>query len=135
MLLGRDGVSDINEENIFLQSPDTLAKIRKWLLLICYDDEDSEFAKHLASHLTERGQWLVQSNAYKECYSSEDNGLLWICGASTCKSNNPPFLRKSRSRADKPDGNLKLCTKEYDNAFVVISLCRYCNLLPTFRFS
>lgn len=82
VLLGRDDVSDFNEENILPQSPDTLNKIRKWLQPTSYDDEDSEYSRHLASHLNGTGQWLVQSSAYREWYSSEDHGMLWIRGAS-----------------------------------------------------
>ena len=80
VLLGRDDVSDFNEENILPQSPDTLAKIRKWLQPTCYDDENSEYSKHLSSHLNGTGLWLVRSDAYKEWFSNEEHGLLWIRG-------------------------------------------------------
>ncbi len=75
------GLDDVSEGNILPQSPGTLAKARKWLQPTVYDGEDSEYAKHLTSHLNGTGQWLLDSGAYKVWHSSKEHGLLWIRGA------------------------------------------------------
>ncbi|KAK4447258.1 ankyrin repeat-containing protein [Podospora aff. communis PSN243] len=80
VILGRDDVSDFNEENILPQTPAILAKIRAWLQPTEYDNEGGEFRKHLASHLPGTGDWLFSSDVYKQWHSSQDKGLLWIRG-------------------------------------------------------
>ncbi|KAK1751383.1 ankyrin repeat-containing protein [Echria macrotheca] len=80
VLLGRDDVSDFNEENILPQPPEVLAKIRQWLQPTDYDSEGGEYKKHSASHLAGTGGWLFSSDAYQTWHSSEDDGLLWIRG-------------------------------------------------------
>lgn len=81
VLLGRNDVSDFNDGNILPQPPETLAKIRKWLNPTTYDGKDSEFAKHLASHLAGTGLWVRNSTAYMEWHAGTEHGLLWIRGA------------------------------------------------------
>lgn len=92
VLLGRDDVSGYNEDNILPQSPDTLVKVRNWLRPTAYCSEESEFKKHLASHLDGTGQWLLDSQTYKDWHDSKENGLLWIRGvqylSSTCATPN-----------------------------------------------
>ncbi|KAL5350008.1 hypothetical protein ACLOAV_005044 [Pseudogymnoascus australis] len=80
VLLGRNDVSDFNDGNILPQPPETLAKIRKWLNPTAYDGKDSEFAKHLASHLAGTGLWVRNSTAYMEWHTGTEHGLLWIRG-------------------------------------------------------
>jgi hypothetical protein len=80
VLLDRDDVSDFNEENILPVSPEKQAEIRKWLQPTAYNDEGSEFKKHLSSHLVNTGTWIFNAPVYKKWYSSENNGILWIKG-------------------------------------------------------
>lgn len=80
VMLGYDTVSDYKEDYILPQSPDTLNKIRNWLQPINYDDEGSEYKKHLSSHLAGTGGWLISSTAYQEWNASHDYGMLWIRG-------------------------------------------------------
>lgn len=80
VLLGRDDVSDFNEENILPQPPEILSKIRDWLRPTDYDSEGGEYRKHSASHLVGTGNWLFSSDAYQRWHSSRDQGLLWIRG-------------------------------------------------------
>jgi len=80
VILGRDDVSDFNEDYI-LPLPDIeLAKVRTWLQPTKYDHEGGEFKKHLASHLNGTGDWLFATDAYRKWHSSQDQGLLWIRG-------------------------------------------------------
>ena len=94
VMLERDDVSDFNEENILPQSPETIIKIRKWLQPTNYDDEGSEHRKHLASHLSGTGSWLLSSAAYKEWHTSHEYGMLWIRG-------NIELTRHKTSEADR----------------------------------
>jgi hypothetical protein len=80
VLLDRDDVSDFNEENILPVSPDKRADIRKWLQPTVYNDEGSEFRKHLSSHLDNTGNWLLDAPRYRQWHSAKDNGILWIKG-------------------------------------------------------
>jgi hypothetical protein len=80
VIVGRDDVSDFNEENILPQPPDILAKIRARLQPTEYDNEWGEFRKHLASHLPGTGNWLFSSDVYQQWHSNQDKGLLWIRG-------------------------------------------------------
>ncbi|KAK4186673.1 ankyrin [Podospora australis] len=80
VILGRDDVSDFNEDNILPQSPETLAKIRSWLRPTEYDHAGGEYKKHLASHLAGTGDWLFASDAYQKWHTGTDQGLLWIRG-------------------------------------------------------
>ncbi|KAF2468345.1 ankyrin [Lindgomyces ingoldianus] len=80
VLLGADDVSDFNEDNVLPQSPENIAKIRTWLQPTSYDDSDSEYKKHLSSHLAGTGAWLLSSLTYEEWHSSQDMSILWIRG-------------------------------------------------------
>ena len=80
VLLGRDDVSDFNEENILPQSSEIQSKIRKWLRPTEYDREGGEYKKHSASHLAGTGNWLFSTEAYCTWHASKDHGLLWIRG-------------------------------------------------------
>jgi hypothetical protein len=94
VMLQRDDVSDFNEENILPQPPETIIKIRKWLQPTNYDDEGSEHRKHLASHLSGTGSWLLSSAVYKEWHTSDEYGMLWIRG-------NLEVTRRKTSEADR----------------------------------
>ena len=80
VILGCDDVRDFNEENILPQSPEVITQIRAWLQPTAYDDERSEFRKHLTSHLAGTGDWLLSSNSFRDWRSSRYNGMLWIRG-------------------------------------------------------
>jgi len=80
VVLGRDDVSDFNEENVLPQTPEVLNKIRSWLHPTDYDSEGGEYKKHAASHLVGTGTWLFSSEMYREWHASQDRGMLWIRG-------------------------------------------------------
>lgn len=80
VFVGRDDLYDFNKDNILPQPPEVLSKIRRWLQATTYDEEGSEYRKHLASHLDGTGSWLFSSEIYRNWHSSEDHGLLWIRG-------------------------------------------------------
>ncbi|KAF9870565.1 ankyrin repeat-containing protein [Colletotrichum karsti] len=80
VILTRDDVSDFNEDNILPQPAETLDEIRKWLHPTAYDDESSEYNKHISSHLAGTGQWLLASPVFQTWHSIDQHGLLWIRG-------------------------------------------------------
>ncbi|KAF5514408.1 Ankyrin-2 [Colletotrichum fructicola] len=80
VILTHDDVRDYNEDNILPQTPETLAKIREWLQPTGYDDDSSEYKKHLSFHLDGTGDWLLSSLRYHTWHDGSDNGLLWIRG-------------------------------------------------------
>ncbi|KAH8803549.1 putative ankyrin 2,3/unc44 [Xylogone sp. PMI_703] len=80
VMLERDDINDFNDNNILPQPPEMLERIRKWLKPTDYSGEDSEYARHLSSHLSGTSQWLLNSSSYKEWQSSKEYGLLWIRG-------------------------------------------------------
>jgi hypothetical protein len=80
VLLDRDDVSDFNEEKILPVSPEKRKEIRTWLQPTAYNNEGSEFKKHLSSHLDNTGLWLLHAPAYKQWHSSENDGILWVKG-------------------------------------------------------
>ncbi|KAH0430166.1 hypothetical protein CcaCcLH18_05870 [Colletotrichum camelliae] len=80
VIVTQDDVRDYNEDNILPQAPETLAKIREWLQPTGYDDDSSEYKKHLSFHLDGTGDWLLSSPSYRTWHDSSDDGLLWIRG-------------------------------------------------------
>ncbi|VUC36282.1 unnamed protein product [Clonostachys rosea] len=80
VIIGRDDVSDFNEENILPQPAQVQEAIRKWLKPTSYDAENGEFKKHLASYLPGTGEWLLESPTFREWHQSQDQGMLWIKG-------------------------------------------------------
>jgi hypothetical protein len=85
VILDPDSYSDYNEDNILPQSAEDISKIRKWLQPTVYEGNDSEYSRHLTSHLEGTGQWLPESDAYKKWHTSDELGLLWIRGSLPCK--------------------------------------------------
>ena len=55
VIVDRDDVLEYNEANIIPQDEDIFAKIRSWLCPTDFDGEDSEYQKHLTSHLPGTG--------------------------------------------------------------------------------
>ncbi|KAL7944948.1 ankyrin repeat-containing domain protein [Trichoderma barbatum] len=80
VLLTRDDVSDFNEANVLPQSPETLSKIKQWLCATDYAAVNGENYKHLNSYVAGTGTWLYSTNAYKQWYDSEAEGILWLKG-------------------------------------------------------
>lgn len=80
VIIGRDDVSDFNEENILPQPAHVQEAIRSWLKPTSYDAENGEFKKHLASYLPGTGEWLLESPTFREWHQSQDQGMLWIKG-------------------------------------------------------
>lgn len=60
--------------------PEEMQKIRNWLQPTPYNDVDSEFSKHLSSHLPGTGYWLTATETYQEWLDGEKQGMLWIQG-------------------------------------------------------
>jgi len=80
VIVGVDDISDFNEDNILPHSPEDILKIRQWLQPTPYDDSDSEYKRHLSSHLAGTSTWLFSSPTYEEWQSSQEMGILWIRG-------------------------------------------------------
>jgi ankyrin repeat protein len=80
VLVGPGDISDFNEENILPLQAHELNEVRDWLQPTPYDQEESEFSRHLASYLRGTGQWLTSTSTYKQWHQGDENGLLWIKG-------------------------------------------------------
>ncbi|CAH0023752.1 unnamed protein product [Clonostachys rhizophaga] len=80
VIIGRDDVSDFNEENILPQPAHVQEAIRSWLKPTSYDAENGEYKKHLASYLPGTGEWLLESPTFREWHQSQNQGMLWIKG-------------------------------------------------------
>lgn len=80
VLVGPGDIRDFNKENILPLPAEDVKNIRDWLQPTPYDLERSEFSRHLESHLTGTGQWLISTNTYQQWHGGDANGLLWIKG-------------------------------------------------------
>ena len=80
VLVDHEDVIDFNEANILPQPPETASKIRSWLCPTDYENEGSEYKKHLSSHLDGTGNWLLASRTYDRWHRSDNDGILWIRG-------------------------------------------------------
>ncbi|OHF03615.1 hypothetical protein CORC01_00934 [Colletotrichum orchidophilum] len=80
VVIDRDDVSNYNPEHILPEPPEVIQKLRAWLKPTSYDLESSEYHKHLSSHAPGTGEWLTNSQSYKDWLLGEDTGLLWIKG-------------------------------------------------------
>ena len=66
-----------------------------------FDDEGSEFHKHLNARVSRTCGWLLHTEQYKTWHKSEDIGLLWIKGIpGSGKSVVAAYLIQSLSKAD-----------------------------------
>lgn len=81
VMLDPADISDSDSDGILPLSAEALAAARRWLEPTKYDADDSEFARHRASHLEGTGRWLLNSGVYNEWRSSTEHGLLWIRGS------------------------------------------------------
>lgn len=61
------------------QSPQTRAKIQKWLSPSEYAAESSDYNKHLRSYCPHTGEWLRQSSSYL-AWHHETKSALWVNG-------------------------------------------------------
>ncbi|OAL50220.1 ankyrin [Pyrenochaeta sp. DS3sAY3a] len=79
-VVGRYDVLQANEGNILPQDQDTIDKVRGWLHPTGYEDEGSEYHKHLSSHLSGTGAWLLNSSTYQQWHGGDEYGMLWLRG-------------------------------------------------------
>ncbi|KAJ5635238.1 ankyrin 2-3/unc44 [Penicillium longicatenatum] len=80
ILVSLEDVRDFNKDNLLPLPAEDIIKIRKWLRPTPYDQEKSEFSRHLASHLVGTGKWLISTGTYQQWRQNDDNGILWIKG-------------------------------------------------------
>lgn len=80
ILVNSDDVRDFNKKNLLPLAAEDPIKIREWLQPTPYDQEKSEFPRHLASHLGGTGKWLTSTSVYQQWHQNDDNGILWIKG-------------------------------------------------------
>lgn len=66
--------------SVLPQSEAVISSIRSWLNPTQYQDDGSEYRKHLASHLKGTGQWAIESPIFQEWRDGKDHGILWIRG-------------------------------------------------------
>ncbi|CAG7939364.1 unnamed protein product [Penicillium salamii] len=66
---------------------DSLAKIKKlkkWLSPTDSDSPTSEFRRHLHSHVKDTGEWIFETEQYREWSMTDSTGNLWIRGIPGC---------------------------------------------------
>jgi hypothetical protein len=80
VVINCDDISNYNPEHILPESPEDIAKIRKWLQPTDYAHESGEFHKHRASHMSGTGNWLTSSAVYRKWSEGLDDGMLWVKG-------------------------------------------------------
>jgi hypothetical protein len=59
-------------------SAEELAALRAWLRPTDYPGESSEFKKHLNSHVPGTGEWLQQTEQYKQWHDEAKYDALWV---------------------------------------------------------
>ncbi|KAF4629093.1 hypothetical protein G7Y89_g9055 [Cudoniella acicularis] len=77
-------IEQYNTEGILPQTPEDIAKIRKWLQPTDYLADSSEYKKHLNSYLRGTDSWIQQTEIYQKWRDSREHGALWtkaIAGA------------------------------------------------------
>lgn len=79
ILVKSDAIPEFEREAIPLSVEDT-SKIREWLQPTPYEEERSEFSRHISSYLSGTGEWLTSTTTYQERHQGQDNGLLWLKG-------------------------------------------------------
>ncbi|PLB41064.1 ankyrin repeat-containing domain protein [Aspergillus candidus] len=60
--------------------PETICKIIDWLEPTDSDSPASEYRKHLNSHVPGTGQWILDTDQYRQWFEGGDQGALWIRG-------------------------------------------------------
>lgn len=80
IVIAREDVGDFNAENILPQDNNTLQHILTWLNPTNYDDDGSEYQKHISSHLPGTGDWVFESEVYQQWHDSNEHGILWVRG-------------------------------------------------------
>ncbi|CZR58624.1 uncharacterized protein PAC_08516 [Phialocephala subalpina] len=71
-----------NEDFVLVErhvTAEDLEKLRSWLSPTEFECEGSEYRKHLNAHVPGTGDWLFQTDKYKDWHNAE-NGALWIQG-------------------------------------------------------
>jgi hypothetical protein len=57
-----------------------IQEIKTWLVPTDYDSGGSEYVKHRFSHMKGTGQWIKDTDQYREWRESDKHGCLWING-------------------------------------------------------
>ncbi|KAF2815456.1 uncharacterized protein BDZ99DRAFT_516176 [Mytilinidion resinicola] len=78
VILANNDLTDYNDAGYLPQKPETLAAIEAWLAPTKYLSENSEYRKHLNSHLDGTGHWFQSSNPYQKWHDSSTVGALWV---------------------------------------------------------
>lgn len=97
VVVGRYDVLQANEGNILPQDQDTIDQVRTWLHPTGYEDEGSEYHKHLSSHLSGTGAWLLNSSSYQQWHGGDEYGMLWLRGKLICAGEHEQSLIKYRN--------------------------------------
>ncbi|KAK2759100.1 hypothetical protein FQN54_003199 [Arachnomyces sp. PD_36] len=88
VFIERDGIKTNNgativppppsTHEIIPQSPETIARIRKWLQPTDYMAEGGEYQRHLNSFVPGTASWIEHTEEYREWHESPNYGALWI---------------------------------------------------------
>jgi ankyrin repeat protein len=93
-----------NETNLVIDAQDpALNKIKVWLNPTDSDSPASEYRKHLHSHAAGTGEWIFETQQYRDWSQSDTVGNLWIRGIPGCgKSVVAASLISRLQRLDTP---------------------------------
>lgn len=80
VLIGRADVSDFNPSNILPEPAAVLTEITRWLNPTEYDDDGSEYQKHVSFRLAGTGDWIYSIDEYQQWHDGPDPGIFWVRG-------------------------------------------------------
>ena len=69
---------DIVEPELLPLEPKKVQQIQDWLHPTDYRSEGSEYNKHLNAHLDGTGNWIEDTEEYRQWHGAEHRGSLWI---------------------------------------------------------
>ena len=82
VVISPSDVRDFNPENLLPKSDRDQASIINWLNPTPYDGDGSDYQAHLSSHLPGTGNWIFDSDIYRQWHDSKEDGILWIRGTT-----------------------------------------------------
>ncbi|KAH8714742.1 ankyrin repeat-containing domain protein [Ilyonectria robusta] len=80
VLIRRADVSDFNPGNILPEPAAVLGDITSWLKPTEYDDDGSEYQKHISFRLPGTGDWVYSTDEYRQWHDGPDPGIFWVRG-------------------------------------------------------
>lgn len=78
VMLHHSDAQDFNDGGLLPQPLEEIERIQRWLQPTDYAAESSEAGRHFASYLPGTGNWVQETDQYREWQNSREIGSLWI---------------------------------------------------------